>query len=641
MNPHADLRGRLVGVDEALDRISSGARIFLGSGCAEPQSLVHGLCRRTDRLHDLRVCSLLTLGTADYVNERFLGHFRHNAFLLGSPGRAAAQDGRADHTPVFPSEIPELFRSGQQPVDVALIQVAPPNAHGQLNFGIHVDIQRAAVEAADLVIAEVNPNMPRTHGNSSIAAADIDLFVETGSAILELPEPEPDEAELEIGMHTARLVTDGACLRLGIGPIAHAIARFLDDRRDLGLHAEVLSDAVLPLLENGNVTNRRKEVVRGRTVASSVMGTRRLYDHVDGNAAVELHPSDLVGDPRVICRNPGTVAVSPARQIDLGGQVCADSRGDPRACPIGGPADFSRGAAMSRGGRPVVALRSTAADGSSQIVARLDEGAGVSLGRGDVHWVVTEYGSAYLHGKSIRERALALAEIAHPDFRAELRDVVRERHYATVAPENVGRIFDAYPADSVRTHRFGGEDFVIRPLRPDDTERLRDFFYTHTMETVYHRYFTVKKELTADEALRLCSVDYRRRMAFGVLGSDGGGRETLIAVGRYDLDPRSNLAETALVVGEAYRQRGVATTLLQLLCDYARAQGIDGITATILPGNRSMVSIHRRLGHPVRLDPLNVRYHMRWRFDADPRPGSAPAGGPVATESASTPAPSP
>ncbi|GJM43377.1 MAG: hypothetical protein DHS20C21_02190 [Gemmatimonadota bacterium] len=630
MTRYEGLEGRLVTVDEALQRIQSGSRIFLGSGCAEPQTLVHGLCRQAERLRDIEVCSLLTLGTADYVNERFLGHFRHNAFFIGSNVRDAVREGRADYTPIFLSEIPELFRSGQRRVDVALIQVAPPNQHGHCNFGIHLDIQRTAVACADLVIAEINPNMPRTRGNAAIPSSEIDLFVETSSPILELPSPEPDEIAMEIGMHAARLIDDGSCLQLGIGTIPNAVARFLDDRHDLGLHTEMFSDGVLGLLENGNITNKQKTVNPGHSVTSFVMGTRRLYDYVDQNPDIEFWPSDFVNDPRVISQNSKVAAINSALQVDLTGQVCADSLGYSFYSGIGGQVDFVRGAAMSAGGKPIIALPSTARRGAvSRIVPHLDEGAGVVTSRGDVHYVVTEYGVAYLHGKTIRERALALVDIAHPDFRAELRRFIHEKHYASMSAEKLQYVFDAYPHDWVRTHRFGDEELTIRPLKPDDSAKLRDLFYSHTMETIYHRYFTVKKELTPGEALHLCSVNYRRRMAFGVLAGEGEN-ERLVAVARYDLDPRSNLAETAVVVGESHRRLGIASTLLTQLCEYAQGKGIDGITASILPGNHAMVQVHRALGHTIRWDPENRRYHVLYRFGSDREPvaDSAKAGAP-------------
>lgn len=621
MDLGAQYRSKLVSVDDAIAHVPSGSRLFLGSGCAEPQTLVRGLCRQADRLTGVEVCSLLTLGVANYVQEEFLGHFRHNAYFIGANVRDAVRRGRADYTPVFLSEIPDLLRSGQQRIDVALLQLSPPDSRGNCCFGIHLDVQRAALDSARLVIAEINPNMPRTYGATSVPLSQIDLCVEVHTPLLELPySPEPDEIAMEIGMHVAQLVENGSCLQLGIGSIPNAVARFLDDRRHLGLHTEMFSDGVLGLLENGNVDNTQKTVLPGKTVTSFTMGTRRLYDYVDGNPSVEYHPSDFVNDPRVICQNDKMVAVNSALQVDLTGQVCSDSLGYDFYSGIGGQVDFIRGSAMSRGGKPIIALPSTAKGGRvSRIVPHLDEGAGVVTSRGDVHYVVTEYGVAYLHGKTIRERALALIGVAHPDFRAELQSFVKEKHYAFVEGPMLSKALDPYPSWWERRLAAGDEDLLVRPLRPADATRLREFFYSHTLETIYHRYFSVKKDLSPDEAQHLCSVDYRRRMAFGVFRG-AGETEQLVAVARYDLNPRTNLAETAMVVGEAWRGRGIGTKLMKLLLEYARSQAIRGIWAEVLPGNQGLVRLHRKLGHDIRWDPHAKLYETRHLFAAEAAP---------------------
>ena len=616
------LREKLVPVEEALSHVRSGSRIFLGSGGAEPQTRVRGLCDQAERLRDVEVCSLLTLGAAEHVKERFLGHFRHNAYVIGANVRGAVRQGRADYTPIFLSEIPELLHTRQHRPDVALVQLSPPDAHGNCSLGIHVDIQLSAIERARLVIAELNPNMPFTSGNSTVPLDSIDWCVETRTPLLELPyEGAPDDIALEIGMHVARLISNGSCLQLGIGGISDAVSRFLDDRHHLGVHTEMFSDGLLPLIENGNIDNSRKSVLPGKTVTSFTMGSRRLYDFVNGNESIEFHPSDFVNDPRVICRNDRMVAINSALEVDLTGQVCADSLGYSFYSGIGGQVDFVRGAAMSKGGKPIIAIPSTAKGGAfSRIVPRLTEGAGVVTSRGDVHWVVTEYGAAYLHGKTIRERALALADIAHPDFRRELLDHIREKHYGFVDPAVFRRKMDAYPEDWIRQEEYGDDSVTIRPLRPEDSGKLRDFFYTHSLETVYHRYFTVKKDLTPDEALHLCSVDYMQRMAFA--GFVGEEDPQIVAVGRYDLHPRSGMAETALVVGEDWRARGIGSRLLTMLCEYARAKSIRGIRAEIAAGNQGMVRIHQRLGHEVKWSQTGNVYRVTHTFPAPDVPGS-------------------
>ncbi|MGH2571020.1 MAG: acetyl-CoA hydrolase/transferase family protein, partial [bacterium] len=372
-------RAKVCTPERAVCDIKSGWRVLVGSGCAEPQTLVRAMADRAATLHDVEVVHLLTLGIAGYVGEEHVGRFRHNAFFIGSNVRQAVREGRADYTPIFLSEIPELIRSGQRPVQAVLLQLSPPDRHGFCSLGISVDIQLAAIESARLVVAEVNPRMPRTHGNTAVHVSRLHHIVEVDAPILELPIPaEPDDVSVEIGGHVARLVDHGSCLQLGIGAIPDAVLGFLTEKRHLGVHSEMFSDGMLPLLENDNVDNSRKSLHRGKTVASFVMGTRQLYDFVDDNPSIEFHPSDHVNDPRVISRNDNVVAVNSALQVDLTGQVCADSLGYRFYSGIGGQVDFIRGAAMSRGGKPIIALPSTAQGGSvSRVVAHLDEGAGV------------------------------------------------------------------------------------------------------------------------------------------------------------------------------------------------------------------------------------------------------------------------
>ncbi|NNE42612.1 MAG: GNAT family N-acetyltransferase, partial [Gemmatimonadetes bacterium] len=536
----------------------------------------------------------------DYVNEASDGHFRHNAFFIGANVREAEGRGRADYTPIFLSEIPELIRSGQRSVDTVLLQLSPPDRHGYCSMGISVDIQHAALESAGLVIAEINPRMPRTHGNTSVHLSRIDCAVATDDPILELPSPgEPDAVSVEIGGHVARLIDDGSCLQLGIGAVPNAVLSFLGDKRDLGVHTEMFSDGMLPLVENGNITNARKAVHRGKTVTSFVLGSRALFDYVDDNVSVEFHPSDFVNDPRVISRNDNVISVNSALQVDLTGQVSADSIGYRFYSGIGGQVDFVRGASMSRGGKPIIALPSTAKGGTvSRIAPHLTEGAGVVTSRGDVHYVVTEYGVAYLHGKTIRERALALINIAHPDFRAELLEFVRGKHYVATDERIWEQAINRYPADWESREMFGANELTVRPLRATDERILQEFFYGHTPETVRERYFSTKETLSHREAAHLCCVDYECRMAFGVVEKRGAA-ERLVAVARYDLNPRTNLADIAVVVHEDRRRLGIGRFLLNRLIDYARSRKISGLRSELRPDNEAMRALHLSLGHQV------------------------------------------
>lgn len=431
---------RTVTASEAVRALRSGDRIFIGSNAAEPQTLVNALTVAADHVDHAEIVHIMTMGTAPYSEAKFAKRFRHNAFFIGANVREAVNDCRADYTPIFLSEIPALFRNGQIPLNHALVMVSPPDAHGYCSLGVSVDVVKAAVESAPYIIAEVNRQMPRTLGDSFIHVSRIDSFVESDCPLLELRAQVQTDVARRLGSNVADLIDDGATLQMGIGGIPDAVLDCLVTKHDLGIHTEMFSDGVMKLVEAGVVTGRRKSLRFGKIVASFCMGTRALYDFVDNNPSIEFLPTEYVNDPFIIARNDNMVAINGAIEVDLTGQVCSDSIGERFYSGIGGQVDFMRGAARSRGGKPIMVLPSTAGLRSgttvSRIVATLKPGAGVVTSRGDVHYVVTEWGSAYLHGKSIRERALSLIRIAHPTFREELLKAARLRHlipeYATV-----------------------------------------------------------------------------------------------------------------------------------------------------------------------------------------------------------------
>ncbi|HJQ97796.1 MAG TPA: acetyl-CoA hydrolase/transferase C-terminal domain-containing protein [Candidatus Polarisedimenticolaceae bacterium] len=414
-------RGKVVGVDEALAGVRSGQRVYIHPGAAEPEGLVRALVRRAGSLRDVEIIHLLTLGEAGYVKPGMEASFRHTAMFVGGNVREAVREGRADYLPVSLSEIPALFTSGLLPIDVCLIQVSPPDPHGFCSFGVGVDCTKAAAAVARTVIAEVNPRMPRTLGDSFIHVSKLDRIVESDAPILELPHRPIEEVHRRIAAHVASLVEDGSTLQLGIGGIPDAVLSGLSDRRHLGIHTEMFSDGVMELIEAGVITNERKTFHRGKVVSGFLLGSTKLYEFVDNNAMIELHPTEYTNDPFVIAANEKMVAVNSALQVDLTGQVCADSMGTSIYSGVGGQLDFMRGAARSKGGKPIIALPSTAKnDTLTRIVPTLDSGAGVVTTRADVHYVVTEYGVASLHGRTLRQRAEALIAIAHPDFREQL-----------------------------------------------------------------------------------------------------------------------------------------------------------------------------------------------------------------------------
>jgi len=430
MNWRDDYKSKCMSAEKALEAVQSGARVWIQSGCGTPSVLVDALVARAPEVRDVEIIHMMTLGKADYTKPEYAGHFRHRGLFLGPNVREAVVAGRADYTPIFLSEIEGLFESGAMPLDVVLMQVSPPDAQGFVSLGTTVDCTLNAAFCADVVIAAVNEKMPRTHGETSIHVSHIEAFVETDRPLLELCRESVTPLHMAVALNVASLIPDGATLQTGIGGISDAVLKCLGDKQDLGIHSEMCSDGVIDLMESGIINGERKSVHRGKAVLAFVLGSRRLFDFINDNASFEFRPICYTTDPFVVAQNDKMVAINSALQVDLTGQVCADSLGTKPYSGFGGQLDFIRGAARSKGGIPIIALPSTAMHGEvSRIVPVLEPGAGVVTSRADVHYVVTEHGIAYLHGKTLRERAEALIAIADPQFQAELEDFAVRSHY--------------------------------------------------------------------------------------------------------------------------------------------------------------------------------------------------------------------
>jgi acyl-CoA hydrolase/GNAT superfamily N-acetyltransferase len=587
--------------DEAVKKIKPGQRVFIGTGCAAPVELINALARRSAELADTEIVHLLTFGDAPYAQKELSTHFRVNSFFISDNVREAIQKGLGDYTPIFLSDIPRLFSSGRLPLDAALIQVTPPDERGMCSFGVSVDIVKSAAENTGLLIAEVNPQMPRTFGDTLININDIDIVVPVDRPIIEFRAKEPTEVMNEIGRYVAALVEDGSTVELGIGRIPHAVAQFLKEKKDLGIHTEMFTDAMVDLIESGAVTGARKTVDRGKIVASFCLGTKRLYDYIDGNPLFSFHPTEYVNDPFLISRQHKMAAINVALEIDLTGQVCADSIGTKFISGIGGQVDFNRGAARSIGGKAIIALPSTAKSGKiSRIVARLTPGAGVVTTRGDVHYVVTEYGVAYLHGKSVQERALALISIAHPDYRARLLKEAIEAHYLREELISVeGRLVSGPPELRTAMILDDGTQLTFRPIHTTDEPRMRDLFYALSRETLYYRFMSRMKRVPRKQIQEFTYIDHRNEVAIVATLPEAHGEE-IIAIGRYYLDANTNLAEVAFVVLDKWQKRGIGSFLCKHLANIARRNGIRGFTAEVLRDNKPMQSVFFKSGLKVK-----------------------------------------
>ncbi len=596
--------------EQAILKIRPGRRILIGSGAAEPNELVQALATHGGHLADNDIVHLLTLGPAPYVAPELSARFRHSAFFIGPNVREAVQAGRADFIPVFLSEVPELIRSHRVRVDVALIQTSPPDAHGLVSLGVSVDVVRAAGDSADLVLAEVNPQMPRTHGDSFIHVSKIHAWAPVDHPLSEHTAQPPGEIEAAIGHHVASLVPNGATLQTGIGSIPDAVLQALAGHQDLGVHTEMLSDGMMALSCSGVITGAKKSLLRGKLVTSFVMGSRALYEWAHDNPLLEMRGSDFTNDPSVIARNDKMISVNSALAIDLTGQVAADTLLGKFFSGIGGQVDFVRGAARSRGGRSIIALRSTAKQGRvSRIRAALEEGAGIVTSRGDVRYVVTEYGVADLWGKSVRERALALTEIAHPDFRSELLADAKRRRFVFLE-QAVPSVVYPWQEERRETLR-NGVEVLVRPIRASDEEALQRLFYELSNESRYQRFMAHKSVHSHEEMRRLVDADYAASVALVVTEPAAGA---IVAMARYDVDLGTGFADIAFVVRDDWQRLGVGTCLMRRMIEIGRSKAVAGFTADVLPGNLGMMLVFQQSGLVVQSRFDGGCYHLSMRL---------------------------
>ena len=586
----------------ALNFIKPGQRVFIGSSCGEPQHLVRELSEMSNYLKDIEINRLMTLETtpltliADKTRDQSLNI---RSFYLGSAKSKTIARNKRFITPINMSAIPRLFKSRLLPIHVALIQVSPPDDFGWMSLGVSVDITMAAAQSADLVIAQVNSQMPRVLGRSFIHVNDVDCFVEFDEPLLTIGANPPLAAANDIGRLIARrLIDDGSTIAIGLGTTSEAIMLALSEKNDLGIHTMYLTDDIMRLFSRGVITNRKKGFNDGKMVAQSAIGSEDLYEFLNDNPAVEFHPSDYVCDPAIIARHNKMVAMSVAMAIDLTGQVAADAMPQTHFSGITGISDFMRGAVLSPGGKSILMLPSTAMQGKKSRIVPILEDTAVAAPRGDVHHVVTEYGAVNLFGKSLQERARAMISIAHPDFRDELFHAAKKMGLLGAERTLSESIHGVYPIHLEETLEIKGEPVTVRPAKPVDERRIQEHFYNLDKDDVVARFFHEKTSFVKEEVEGVSQIDYVKDLTVvAIVGEFGFGR--VVGIGEYLIDPATNIAEIAFSISKDYQKKGLGKILLKKLAAAARANDIAGLVAYTSPHNRGMIKLFKQLPYKV------------------------------------------
>lgn len=607
-------QSRLQPVEKALKVVRRGSRVFIGSACGEPQYLTDKLVEFMSLLADVEILHILSLGKTRYTDVCFQEKCRLKSFFVAASTREAVAEGRADYTPINLADVPTLFREQILPIDVALIQVSPPDEHGFCSYGVSVDVVKAATESAKYIIAQVNPQMPRTLGDSFIHVSQIDAIVEWDEPLLEMNPPEINEIARAIGNYVAELVDNGATIRVGVGSLSNASLYALKDKRDLGVHTDMLTDAYLSLIESGAITNAKKTLHPGKIIASFCIGTKKLFRFVHNNPLVELHPVEYTNDYKVIAKNARMTSIYSALGIDLSGQICADSAGYEIYSGVGGAVDFLRGTRHAPGGKNIVVLPSIdQSDGSSRIVASLKEGSGVVITRGGVEYVVTEFGIACLTGKSLRERALELIAIAHPDFRESLMREAYRLNY--LRREVFPAAMPLYPDEIEIKQEFEeGLELTFRIIRPSDEIIVRNFLSSLPRVEPYVRFLSLMKVYPRYNVQEILNIDYRQKMV--IIATEGAkGKEKVVGMGGYVLDEESMVAEVDFAVHPDYGRRGIGSFLLQRLAELARKRGVKAFVAYVNRGQEGVFGVFAVLGYVLHISATNGIYEIRLFLD--------------------------
>ncbi len=600
-------------------KIHKGSRIFISTACGEPQFLVRELVKFVESdpkaLLDSEVMHVWTLGVAPYTDEKFKHNFRHNSFFIGNNTRGAVNEGLADYTPIFLSKIPRLFQNGFVQVDVALIQASLPDIHGYMSLGVSVDIVKAAVEVSKMVIFQVNRHMPRVHGDGFIHISKVDHIVHHDEPLLEFQDELDNSVANRIGQFVSRLVENGDTIQVGYGSIPNAILSCLSGKKDLGVHTELLSDGLVDLMKSGVINNSKKSINTGKSIATFCMGYKQTYEYLDDNPSIEFRSVDITNDPLVIALHHRMTAINSALEIDLTGQATAESLGHIFYSGIGGQADFMRGAVLAEQGKTILTLPSTAENGRvSRIVPFLSEGAGVTLNRGDIYYVVTEYGIAYLHGKNIRERAMELISIAHPKFRPTLIREAKKRNLIYHDQAFIAGKGGEYPEqlESYRKDR-NGEEIFLRPVKISDEPLLKDLFYSLSDQSMYRRFISTRKDMPHELLQDYVVIDYTKEMIILVI-QPSEDKEEVLGMGQYRIIENTHTADVAFVIRDEYQNRGIGRELLSYLTLLAKKQGLLGFSAEVLIDNYPMQHLFESMGFDIEKRNAEGIYEMKMTF---------------------------
>ena len=605
--------------NEIFSHIRRGDHIFVASGCGEPQYLVQALIRYVESnpkaFFDAEIIHIYSLGLAPYAGAKYKANFRHNSFFVGNSTRDSINAGMADYTPISLSQLPALLASGAVRIDVALIQTSMPDEHHYLSLGVSVDVVKTATEKAKIVIAQINPNMPRIHGDGFIHIKDVDFIIPYDEPLLEVSKTQASDVIKTIGKNVARLVQDGDTIQVGWGGLPNAVMASLYNKKDLGVHTELLSDGLVYLIKTGVINNSRKTIDHGKSVAAFCMGTRETYDFLDNNPSIALRTLDYTNSQLIMSRIENMVAINSALEIDLSGQATSESIGGVFYSGIGGHQDFMRGALFSRNGKTILALKSTSRnDTISRIVPALKEQAGITLNRADTRYVVTEYGIAYLHGKNIRERAMSLIAIAHPKFRPWLIEEAKKRGLIFKDQAFIPGKRGEYPDDletyvSTKT----GVQIFIRPVKISDEELLKDFFYSLSDKSIERRFISSRKDMPHEILQNFVVIDYTKEVVLVVFRGDRDN-PIIVGVGQYGIDESTHTAEVAFAVRDDQQNSGIGFELLKYLTYLAKRQGLLGFTADVLVENKPMLHVFEKGGFDIKRKIDSGVYELSLKF---------------------------